>query len=384
MPGIAKRAQAWLTKANHFAVWLVVTALNIFALVALLAASRNSDVLNGAAGLLLLFTLPLLGLAPATLLHELGHAIAARLCGWRVWIICVGPVLVRFSPRLIIETRPSLGGDAGGFVLPAPRRPEQATKLRKIIVTAGGPIASIAGAALAFWIAAPWVEDRGWEGLLAAVIYVFGISSVTCAVLTLWPTRDRRGVGNDIVQILDTLRLKPDPRQVYFRYALALIEYGFQPEEWDAHVAREIDVDLASATPSEGARLVAFLQALTRHDFERARALALEPDKQQLGATHYLHAWRSVEDGDFAAADDALARSKGAGFHSAWLMQVREIALIGVLAASGDRADAKDRYNRLRHALWSSTPLNRAISALLDRAMQGPVGAALNANAPVA
>jgi len=373
-----KRARVWAMKANRMLVRAIVTLLWVYAIVSLLVTRNTSEVFGGAPALLLLFTLPLFGLAPATLLHELGHAIAARLVGWRVWIICVGPVLVRFAPRVTIETRASLGGDAGGFVLPSPRTPEQATTLRKIIVTAGGPIASIAGAALAFWWAAPYVENPGWVGIVAITAHVFAISSLACAVLTLWPQRDDFGVGNDVVQIIDTLRHRPAPRRTFFRYALSAIDFGFLPSDWDASVSREINAELASDEPCETARAAAFLQALMTGDIETARAAANNPaSTEQLGASQYLLAWRHADDGDFTGADEALARTMGPGFFSDWLMRVREIALIGVIAANGDRAGAKERYNRLRYALWKATPINRALGLLLDRAMRGPIGAAL-------
>jgi Peptidase family M50 len=382
MKGAIAKLHGWLAGANRSAMWLTYAAICFYAIIILLSSASHSTVLNGTIGAALVFALPLLGLGSATLLHELGHALAAQLVGWRVWIISVGPFQARFAPHLSMTTRAATMVDAGGFVLPSPRNLNVATPFRLALITAAGPAISVLGALASFAIAQPWLDTVGWAGLGAGVLYAFGLSSLACAVLTLWPHLSPTGCGNDIVQIWRTFRRPRDDRDMFFTYALGAIDFGFSPRHWDQQVRDELrHGDLAG--PNEIA--TAFLDAITHDDFAKAERLAgIAPRTLKQGGAHFtLRAWRDAcEYGDFAAADTALASSHGASIQGQWIMDVREITLIGILANAGERDWAQTKYRMLRERLRTRSEMNTIVARLINRALEGPVGQALNTPQP--
>ena len=375
---MAVRARSWAASVNRTALWLTVTLLGFYAVIVLLTTASSSHVLDGSIYLLSLLAISALGYAPAILLHELGHALATVLCGWRVWIISVGPIELRLVPHAAVHMRSGVGHDAGGYVLPAPSTLERATRLRSALITAGGPIASVAGAAFCFALAAPLLEyEQGWPKFWGGLIYAFGVTNIVSAILTLWPHRSSKGRGNDIVNIIDKLSRPPDARNELWLHALGVIEYGFSPDHWPAALKRQLRQP-QSAETSLGLA-AAFLDALARDDFERAGALAAAPlpTGKTASVLFYLRAWfEACERGDFAAADAALASAR-VDFAAAWVMKLRELALIGVLAADGETIWARQRFYQMRERLRPNTPTNVIMRRVVERAQEGPLGDAL-------
>ncbi len=376
---MAKQARKWAAGLNRAAMSLTVTLLGVYAFIAMISSASESRLFDGSIFSLLFFALSLLGLAPAILLHELGHALASVLCGWRVWIITVGPVEVRFAPHIAMYARARIGEDAGGYVLPAPPTPALATRLRSAIITAGGPFVSVVAALACFAIAGPLLEyERGWPRLWGGVAFAFAITNLACAVLTLWPHRDSKGIANDIVKFWTTLTKEHDARRLYWLHVLSIVEHGFSPADWDAPTKRQLRQPDAADTSMGLA--AAFLDALAHEDYERASALASTPlPTGRVATVHfYLRAWHEAcERGDFAAADTALAASRGTDFLTPWVMQVRELALVGVLAANGEHQWARQRYYEMRQKLRLATPTNAIMLRVAKRAQDGPMGDAL-------
>ncbi|MEZ4327433.1 MAG: site-2 protease family protein [Polyangiales bacterium] len=103
----------------------------------------------------LAFPLLLLFWAPALVIHECGHALAAKLVGWRVtqMVLGLGPELFRFR---VGETRVVVRALlAEGYVVPTPRSGELA-RAKSAFVYAAGPLAELLVAAV---IALAW----GWD-----------------------------------------------------------------------------------------------------------------------------------------------------------------------------------------------------------------------------
>ena len=105
------------------------------------------DVVDGYVPAKLSIGFMLLFWVPAIVLHELGHALAARWVDWRVheFVIGFGPPFARFrvgSTRVTLCTIP-----LGGYVIPVPRSPEIA-RLKSALVYFAGPAIQLASAAL--------------------------------------------------------------------------------------------------------------------------------------------------------------------------------------------------------------------------------------------
>lgn len=84
----------------------------------------------------------LLAWLPMLVIHELGHALVARLLGWDVIevVIGYGPELARFRVgRTLVALR---AVPIEGHVLPTPRVPKHA-RLKSALVYAGGPLAEL-------------------------------------------------------------------------------------------------------------------------------------------------------------------------------------------------------------------------------------------------
>lgn len=374
MTSFARSASAWLASVNRAVPIAIAWVLNSYAVIVVLSWAHEFRILGSVPAGLVLFPVIAFGWLPAIILHEIGHAAAAWLCGWRVWLFCAGPFVIRFGRRVAFEARGRLAADAGGFVLPSPRSPETATRLRAAAISAAGPIVSVAAAAIAFWM--PLTSSIG---PLGGPLLAFGASSLATAVLTSWPYRTKTGRGNDLMQVAELLsHPSRDPKLSYFGGILALIDHGFGPHYWDHSLLREVNTELeGNAAPSSWAVAVAFLEAIHRSDFERACAVADLPLPTQKGegTQHYLRAWADAcERGDFGAADHALAQGHGTGISAEWIMQVREMALIGVLANDGQLDWANRKLECLKAEIKSGSVLRDVLQRLLDRALAGPLG----------
>jgi membrane-associated protease RseP (regulator of RpoE activity) len=105
-----------------------------------IAAYGNLTELRWAAGAFLYFPLGLLLLFLAVLVHELGHALAARLCGARIERIVALPFEWRFRP-FRIGGATSLGPDLGGQVDYVMEEGE--SRSEHALIAAAGPVANL-------------------------------------------------------------------------------------------------------------------------------------------------------------------------------------------------------------------------------------------------
>lgn len=187
------------------ALW---AALWVYALLSFLAAF--DDELGPLEGLLAFVAAASL----TTFAHELGHAVAAILCGWRVIIFAAGPVGFHFANRQFALIPRSKRQEMEGFVLPAPKGPEVWTRTREALIHAGGPAASLLLAVVLFFVSAEWAGGtRGDSVDWGRLSIGFGILSLGTALHTLLPhwTSEQTTDGQRLVGILradDTERRK--------------------------------------------------------------------------------------------------------------------------------------------------------------------------------
>lgn len=106
----------------------------------------------------------------ATLAHELGHALAARLAGAEVRAIMVVPLRMRFRPRRLDWAGPAGNGDIGGYVTYTLDR--IGTRRKQALIAAAGPAANLVLAGLVILLgpllaAVAGGRSLGWFGTLA-------------------------------------------------------------------------------------------------------------------------------------------------------------------------------------------------------------------------
>lgn len=141
----------------------------------------------------------------AVLVHELGHAFAAILCGWRVVVFAAGPLGWQTHNGNVTLIPRAQRTEAEGFVLSAPTSAELWTRARYATIIAGGPVASliltaIAAAAAVHW-ASPVEHGLDWSAFAGG----FAFAAAATAFSTLTPD-GRRGRETDIENLLRTLR----------------------------------------------------------------------------------------------------------------------------------------------------------------------------------
>jgi hypothetical protein len=142
-----------------------------------------------------------LGRGALTCLHEGGHALVARLVGWRVYRISVGmgPLLRRFRVgRTPVDLHLF---PFGGFVLPAPVTLRRARLASTLIYAAGPGIEVLAVGALALAIGPEALFHR------SAAVPVLAVQSVAAAAamgvaLNLWPRTLPNGGWTDGMGVL--------------------------------------------------------------------------------------------------------------------------------------------------------------------------------------
>lgn len=213
----------------------------------------------------------------ATLVHELGHALGAHIAGWRVWITSVLGVVQRHGHGLTLSTKYS--HDAGGYVLASPPDDARDNKTASIIVSAGGPLASVLTgppviAALFFLPQGAWRETVYAEALIVSML-AFGVASTFAALATGIPSRGRGGRPNDMQLILDAAFTKASPPDVRgLSWAWGLFEYGVGPDEWPPWMRESVARSAANPWASPIAPLLAFVCALDDGDEAAARHAA--------------------------------------------------------------------------------------------------------------
>ncbi|MFN3202161.1 MAG: site-2 protease family protein [Bradymonadia bacterium] len=148
-----------------------------------------------------------------TAIHEAGHAIMARLMGWRVErvVIGFGPLWKGFSVDGVpVELRMI---PIGGYVLPVPERTDR-PRLANALIFAAGPGAELAVVALLLLI-------FGWTTMTSAstALSVIAIQSVAAAALVgainnLIPRRTAEGQVTDGLGILISFKLTREDLEI--------------------------------------------------------------------------------------------------------------------------------------------------------------------------
>jgi hypothetical protein len=347
-----RRGSSLRDKLDDAAGW-VMAGCGLIAVIVITALMTSIDDALGAG---LFFIGLMAGGFLSTAAHELGHAAAAQLVGWRVWIISVLGLVLRSGHGLRLSTK--YASDVGGYVLASPPDAAHDSKWRSIVYTAGGPLVSVITGPLFFlWIFSEprdaWTQTPIGAGLFAALL-AFGIASSFAALWTIWPSRSRSGRANDMAMILATLFTRDPSEDVRgVAWAWALFENGVEPDAWPRWMHNSIARSASNPWASPAASLLVFFCALDSHDEAAARQAAersIHKGSELMRA--YVHAHF---DANAKAAEDELAAIEiNLGDDS--LVLLRDVVKARVHALKGDAQSATRAFAHIADDLRGGVP----------------------------
>lgn len=156
---------------------------------------------------LAVFLVPLAWL-PLLVIHELGHAAAARMCGWGLRRIVIGTGTERARFRCLGTGMSIRTWPVSGYVLPR-LRDLRGAKWKSAFIYVAGPGAELLVAGLVWALAGDALfESSRSVGMLAA--QSLGVAALADAALNLFPMSvqsDGRYVANDGLGIINSLRM---------------------------------------------------------------------------------------------------------------------------------------------------------------------------------
>ena len=261
-PGCAKVAKARTDRSELVSAAIFVALAFVYLTV---AKGHGPD--------LLVIWILLFGLAqlPLTLLHEFGHALAARILRVPVFAIVVGREPWLFD-RPMFGLRFRIGGlSAIGLTYHAVCTGRHAAA-KRLWIAAAGPLTNLLIAAAAF-AAAAGMTGKLEHSLLRLTVFMVAIASTVQFVWNIWPHKVKVGEerapsdGALILAVLRGGRESPQGLQGlrhYFRASFAYHDRAFETAAREAAKAR------ARETNPEIADRVAILEAAARCELDEA------------------------------------------------------------------------------------------------------------------
>jgi len=175
----------------------------------------------------------------AVALHELGHAAGGKLAGYHLVYLIVGPLRLGreidgWRLRLLSGRLFSFGGWAYGV-----QSHRDGWRWRRVLFILGGPVASLLLAILIIGLRLYWRDE-----MLAAPLglFIHFMSFAAIGILPFsWIPMSIRGLRNDALVLIDTLRLRGDRarRQQALAWLIAEAFRGKRSREVDTAVLAE-------------------------------------------------------------------------------------------------------------------------------------------------
>jgi hypothetical protein len=220
------------------------------------------------------FLLLMLLFPPIVLAHELGHALAGTLAGWRLQSLFVGPLRLvrdRRGARVVLHRAYFYYGGAA-VVVPREWGSDEQIRHSFRTMVAGGPVASLVVSAVLFIGLAGGSGSRsltsGWHFLA----FVGATMSLAICVGTLLPIRQTSTIRNDGLQLFLSRRRDRNgvrPLDPGIRLgALVLMLTERRPREWTAEM-----LAILGASPIQQRQVFEYYHALDRNDVHVARDL---------------------------------------------------------------------------------------------------------------
>lgn len=265
--------------------------------------------------------------------HEVGHALGARIAGWRVMSFVVLPIAIRPRPFGVAWMSKTRVHDAGGWVLSVPSSRDVMTRTRDAVSIAGGPAASLVLAAITLPIGIAWSAQMSMGSIVQGVptwgllLGALGYQSVLAALVTLLPSSSAQSTTDG-----DKLRaLWRDPPLDPGLHALGLLM------SMDRHEVRLRDhpqwlIDLARQTQPPIDELPKALDCIEISVALDAAAVDVARARRLLEAYRMTHGdseWRATCDAWLAAA------------HEGDLKRAHAVTWTGPLNENDDQAGLK-------------------------------------------
>jgi hypothetical protein len=204
----------------------------------------------------------------AVFVHEIGHAIAARMSARRLHIICVWPIAYLARAQRLTWFPKQGMGDIGGFVLATPSLGSD-WRRGEVIFALGGVLANLASSAIAFAI----IGGQFFGHRSDPFVGTFAVLSLVLAILNLVPIWGPRLARSDGAFFLDAIRRRQNPRRNRFTRLIAMQVDGVPPTEWDATLVEQVEIDAKEDPALEAACAPLYRRYLALGDLGRARAM---------------------------------------------------------------------------------------------------------------
>jgi hypothetical protein len=206
----------------------------------------------------------IVGFVLAITLQQIARLAACKLIGWDIYLIAIGPLLVRCEPFAARLAR--IPGVAfTGWVMAVPPSPEKLTKWRETLFNLAGMVTNLICAAAATAISFI-VAPR--DALLAIFVVSIGMMSLAMAFPRRKLTYLKYATLSDgTVTSFGVARLK----------GVALCASGIAPEQWNPALVATLEAGAAQGTAESDANAMSaditlYERYLDRQEYEKARA----------------------------------------------------------------------------------------------------------------
>jgi len=279
-------------------------------------------------------------LAPVVVvIHELGHALAGALAGFRFQLVQVGPLaLVRGPEGLRLRLGQRVPGRALGQQSSAPED-DRALPFRLAVHGAGGPALNLLVSGLALALAAAAGRPSSAAGAAALSLLR------TLGVLSLFPLVELvplhlMGQPSDGARILHALRSARSAAGIALLRASMRQARALRPREWGLSAGELARLSETDGRARDELLLFALGVALDQGDLEQARGLLGRGGSIRDPATRIEFGLQAVMfEALFGGPARARQRLESASGHPS-LPEYSSLARSAVLAAEGRKAEA--------------------------------------------
>lgn len=247
--------------------------------------------------------------------HELGHAVAARLVGWRIIVFAARPIAVQFPNRDIGFMKRSYEPGVGGWVGSVPPNAKLDTSGRNAAFTAAGPTANIIFGLLILALADPIGASFAISNVRSDVICALvGYHSILLGLVNLVPSGigEHSSDGRKLYEIAVGQRQTPSARAIAL--CAGLVQWKVRLRDIPDWLIERVATEAEHGAPDSSriAATIVIARALDSASPEKARIRQMiETFRKRFGDSDWLAACdayaAAVLEQDIAKAQAATA-----------------------------------------------------------------------------
>jgi hypothetical protein len=301
----------------------------------------------------------------AFLIHELGHAAAALLVGWRVHVISVTGFAFHIKARKLVPAERFASGDVGGFVLATPPLGGTWRRGEKRFVL-GGIAANLSSSLIAFAWAASNTLCMAAETLVGS----FGVVSLVVGLVNVVPTWGPNTLRSDGAHLLDSFRGRYNPMLERLTWLYVMRLEGVKAPDIERQIVEQIEADIRDGNLGNSGYLL-LTYYVTMGDLTRAHAIieriVVTDVSDELRIDHAFLVAMVERNGDRARKIlDAVKRSARGRSYAYWR------AMAVALYMAGDKEAARAAVDSAKIvAARTNAPLDDQDRELLDTVERG-------------